>query len=233
MAFLWGHGWGQDHRAFLPLAQSLAPLGNHKLIDFPGFGQSPKPAADWSTKEYADAIAAHLKEAGSEPIIWAGHSFGGRVGVQLANHYPELIKGLIIIAGAGLKRKRGPIKSLYLKTRIALYKSLKKLIPFGLSQDWLQSKFGSRDYQNAGDMRGIFLNTIKEDLSETAKTIQCPTLLIYGENDTETPPEFGSRYDALIPNSTLHILKGMDHYSVLSGGRHQTANLIQRFIGNL
>ena len=232
-AFYWGHGWGQDHKAFMPLVQSLQAFGAHTALDFPGFGRSPRPQGRWSTADYADAIAAHLKESGQAPIIWIGHSFGGRVGVQLASRYPELIKGLVLIAGAGLKRKRSPLKSLYFKARIALYKFLKKLIPLGLSQDWLQSKFGSRDYKSAGDMRDIFLKVISEDLSAEAAKINAPTLLIYGENDSETPPEFGKRYNCLIKNSTLHILSGLDHYSVLGSGRHQVANLLQGFINTL
>lgn len=228
--FYWGHGWGQSHQAFMPLVQSLERSGKHIILDFPGFGKSPRPQENWRTEDYADAIAAHLRENGAEPIIWAGHSFGGRVGVQLASRHPDLVKALILIAGAGLKRKRSPVKALYFKGRITLYKLLKKLIPLGLSQDWLQSRFGSRDYKSAGEMRDIFRNVIAEDLTEAAKKIKAPTLLIYGEHDGETPPEFGQRYNTLIPNSTLHILSGLDHYSVLGHGRHQTANLIQEFV---
>lgn len=227
----WGHGWGQSHHAFIPLAESLAKLGTHKVLDFPGFGASPKPQEDWSTEDYADAIAEHLKSSNAEPIIWAGHSFGCRVGIRLASKYPDLVKGLILIAGAGLKRKRHPLKSFYFKLRVYTYKFLKNVVvPLGLSKDWLQSKFGSSDYKNAGEMRGIFLKTISEDLTEASKSVKCSTLLIYGEIDTETPPEFGERYNKYIKDSKLFILSGLDHYSVLSSGRHQVANLIQDFI---
>lgn len=227
----WGHGWGQNHHAFMPLAESLGKLGTHRILDLPGFGSSSRPDEDWSTEDYADAIAEHIKSSASEPVIWAGHSFGCRVGIRLASKYPDLVKGLILIAGAGLKRKRHPLKSLYFKLRIYTYKFLKNIIvPLGLSQDWLQSKFGSSDYKNAGAMRGIFLKTISEDLTDNAKHVKCPTLLIYGEHDGETPPEFGERYNKYIENSKLFILSGLDHYSVLSSGRHQVANLIQDFI---
>lgn len=227
--FLWGHGWGQSHGAFLPLVQSLTSLGNHNVIDFPGFGQSPKPANDWTTEQYADAIAEYIKD----PVIWAGHSFGGRVGIRLASKYPDKVKALIIIAGAGLKRKRSPSKKLYFKLRIMLYKALRKLTPVFISEEWLRAKFGSSDYNSAGDMRGIFRNVIAEDLTPNAKDIACPTLLIYGENDTETPPEFGERFSKLMKQTELHILSGQDHYSVLSSGRHQVASLIQNFVKKL
>lgn len=227
--FIWGHGWGQSHGAFMPLVQSLTSLGNHQVIDFPGFGQSPRPANDWTTEEYADAIAEYI----TEPIIWAGHSFGGRVGVHLASKYPEKIKALILISGAGLKRKRSPWKKFYFKMRVLTYKFLRKLTPFLFSEEWLRTKFGSSDYNNAGEMRGIFRNVIAEDLTPNAEKITCPALLIYGENDGETPPEFGQRYAKLMKNAELHILSGQDHYSVLSSGRHQVASLIQNFVKKL
>ena len=227
--FIWGHGWGQSHKSFHALVQSLEKTGKHISLDFPGFGQSPKPQSDWTTEDYADALAEFIQE----PVIWVGHSFGGRIGVQLVSKYPDKVKALIIIAGAGLKRKRSLTKNIYFNGRITLYKFLKKLIPIGLSDNWLQSKFGSSDYKNAGEMRGIFRNVIAEDLTDNAKQISCPTLLIYGDQDTETPPEFGQRFHDLIQTSELYILTGQDHYSVLSSGRHQVLNLIQNFVKTL
>ncbi|MGB0719924.1 MAG: alpha/beta fold hydrolase, partial [Bdellovibrionales bacterium] len=111
-----------------------------------------------------------------------------------------------------------------------VYKSLKRLIPIGLSEDWLRSKFGSADYNAAGAMRGILVKTVNEDLSETAARVACHTLLIYGQNDTETPPEIGTRLAKLIPAAELVVLDGQDHYSVLAQGRHPVAHLIKRFI---
>ena len=35
---IWAHGWGQDHRALVPMARALEPLGTQILLDFPGFG---------------------------------------------------------------------------------------------------------------------------------------------------------------------------------------------------
>lgn len=227
---LWGHGWGQSHEAFLPLAESLARQGRHVLIDFPGFGQSPRPATDWATEDYADAIAAWIKAQGLGPVLWVGHSFGGRVGLQLAARHPDLVRGLFLIAAAGLKRRRPPLKRAYFWLRVRLFKLLKKLIPFGLDEERLRARFGSRDYNSAGALRGILIKTIGEDLTSVAAKIRCPLTLVYGRDDTETPPEFGERYHALVPGSSLFVLEGEDHYSVLSHGRHQVAALLSEFI---
>ncbi len=228
---LWGHGWGQNHQAMIPIAQSLASLGTHKVIDFPGFGKSDEPPEVWGTEDYADAIAQWINEQNIAPIIWVGHSFGGRVGIQLAARYPELVSGMFLIASAGLKPQKPLHKKLYLKFRIAIFKFLKKLIPLGLSQDWLKSKFGSSDYKSlSGIMQKIFIRTVNEDLNEQAARIKCPVTLVYGENDHETPPKMGYALEKLIKNAKMILLEGQDHYTVLQGGHHQVALLLKQFI---
>lgn len=228
---IWAHGWGQNHASFLPLIEPLQHHGHHITLDLPGFGQSPPPGDDWGTLEYAKAIAQWIKEQGFTHVIWVGHSFGCRVGVQLAAHYPDLINGMVFISGAGLKRKRPPHKKVYFYCRIRLFKFLRRFVPDGALKDRLMTKFGSADYKSAGPMRKIFVRVVNEDLSETAQNITCPTALIYGTQDTETPPEFGERFARLIKNSKLHLLDGQDHYSVLQSGRHPVIKILNDFIG--
>src|SRR5579875_2176145 len=98
---VWGHGWGQSGAALLPLAEALKAFASSSLIDFPGFGKSANPPETWGTADYADAVAAWLPTITREKIVWLGHSFGGRVGIQLAARHPQLVKGLVLIASAG------------------------------------------------------------------------------------------------------------------------------------
>ena len=95
------------------------------------------------------------------------------------------------------------------------------------------NKFGSPDYRNAkGIMRQIFVKTISEDLSEIASDIKTNTILIFGKNDKDTPPEFGKRYNNLLTNSQYFELPNFDHYSLLSQGKYQVQNIISNFIKN-
>ena len=226
----WGHGWGQSHQSFLPWAERFKTAARHVVIDFPGFGEAPIPKEVWGTADYADACATLIRKQSDEPVIWCGHSFGCRVGLQLAARHPDLVAGLFLVAGAGLPRKRPLWHKLYYGGRVKLFKALKKLIPLGFSQDWLYNTFGSADYKSSGPLRQIFVKVVNEDLSDIAANISCPVTLIYGENDTETPPEIGERLHKIIPNSTLIILDQFDHYSILTNGQHQTATYLDKFI---
>lgn len=230
--FIWGHGWGQDKHAFDNIAQSLSYLGLHVLLDFPGFGASPKPNTAWTTTDYADLVALYLKEnpyAGS--TVWIGHSFGGRVGIQLCSRHPDLVDKLILIAAAGIPLQRSLIQWIHVKSKIYTFKVLKKLVPMtGMNIDELRRRFGSSDYKNAGGMREIFTNVIREDLSNVAKEIICPTCLIYGEEDIDTPPGIGERLAKLIVNAEMNLLSGQDHHSLLREGRHQVSKRIRDFL---
>lgn len=232
-AVFWGHGWGQRLENLLPLAQSLENSGHHWVIDFPGFGKSPLPPSDWSTAEYADALAAFIKSKTDQKILWVGHSFGCRVGLQLAARHPELIDGLFLISAAGLPRIRNPIKKIYFKARIRIYKLLKKLIPFGLPEQWLIKKFASKDYLNSGPLRNILIKTVNENLCEIAKTIKAPVLFLYGSEDTETPPDTGERFTKIIPKSELVVLEGYDHYTILTEAQHQVVHKLNSFMRGL
>ncbi|MFZ4761887.1 MAG: alpha/beta fold hydrolase [Alphaproteobacteria bacterium] len=242
--FLLLHGWGQQGAAMVPLGQCLQPYSNFIAPDMPGFGTNPAPTEAWGSREYADYLIEQwptLFPASADkevpPLIVIGHSFGGRVALQLARHYPEKVSGVILVAGAGLQRKR----SLLFRLRALFWKNLSRfagkidslLKPMGCNfscKSLLIKRIGSADYKAAGVLRPSFVKVIQEDLSTIAPDIKQPTLLLYGENDSETPPEFGLRYQALIPTATLYVFPRLDHYTVLGSGRHVVAEKIIQFI---
>ncbi len=228
---IWAHGWGHSHKSFKHFITSLHHYGRHIALDFPGFGQSPEPPDGWGTKEHADALASWMKETNMPPVIWVGHSYGCRVGAQLAAHHPECVRAMVYIGGAGLRRPRPLPKRIYLYLRIRLFKLLCHIVPDGALKQRIMRFFGSADYnQTSGVMRRLFVRVVNEDLVEEAKKITCPVALIYGAEDTETPPSIGKKYNRLINNSELHLLEGQDHYSVLQGGRHRVIKIISDFI---
>jgi pimeloyl-ACP methyl ester carboxylesterase len=227
---VWGHGWGQSGAAMTPIAEALRPFGHSSLIDFPGFGKSPLPPGAWGTAEYADLAAEWLKGLAHERVVWIGHSFGGRIGLQLAARHPDLLAGMVLIAAAGLQRQRSLAEKLRFTLRRTAFKTARRFTPEGPRLDALRKRFGSSDYQSAGALRPVFVRVVGEDLTEVARAVRCPTLLIYGAADTETPPEMGQRLHRLIAGSELTILDGFNHLSVLSEGRHQVALRIRKFL---
>ena len=227
---IWAHGWGQNHQAFMPLARSLQAAAHHSLVDFPGFGESPAPPADWDTMAYADAMAEWLATLPRGRRVWVGHSFGCRVGMRLAVHHPEAFDAMVLVAGAGLKRRRSLFERVRIFLRVRAFKTLKLLEKLGIDVSARKAQYGSADYRNAGVLRGTFVKVISEDQAGDVGRIRCPVALIYGERDTETPPEFGERLSKLIPGASLNLVPGLDHYTILTDGGPQVAYTDSRML---
>lgn len=230
---VWLHGWGQDHQALLPMAEFFADVAENYLLDLPGFGQSQLPDEAWDSADYASAIVNWLRSLEHKPTYIIGHSFGCRIGLQIAANYSHYVNGLILIAAPGLKRKR----SAAFKTKVAglklIGKTLKRideLFKTSLKERY-SNRVGSRDYKKAqGILRTILIKAVNENLTEVAKNIHKPVLFIYGEQDNETPIELGKKYKELIPKAKLVLLPNQDHYTVLAAGRYQIQNLIEKFL---
>ena len=62
-------------------------------------------------------------------------------------------------------------------------------------------------------MRATLVKSVKQNLRPMLPNIQATTLLIWGENDTDTPMSFGKIMQDEIPNAELVILKGAGHFS--------------------
>ncbi len=96
---------------------------------------------------------------------------------------------------------------------------------------WHTGKYGSKDYRAAGELRTILVKTVNEDLTESARSSTCPFLLIYGTDDTETPPWLGVRYRELMSGrATLDLLPHKDHHLYTGTGAHLCAFKIQRWL---
>lgn len=217
---VWAHGWARTGRDWYNVADAVSTRYRHALLDLPGHGQTPRPDEAWDTAAYADEAARWIKQTYEGPVYWVGHSFGCRVGTRLAAQHPELVKGLVLVAAAGLKRERKGLEALRYAYRSNSYKVLKAVLPEGY-RDSLRHRYSSADYLNAGEMRDIFIATIAEDQTHVLPQIQCPVSLIFGGLDTETPVELGERMQDLIPNASLKVLDTMNHWDILTRGAAQ------------
>ncbi|MES2643937.1 MAG: alpha/beta hydrolase [Myxococcota bacterium] len=231
-ALVFLHGWGQTHTSMLPMAELLGAVGTRYLLDFPGYGASEAPPIDWDTFAYAKRILAWLDEQGIEKADLVGHSFGGRVSVQMGAHFPERVRSIVLIGSAGLR----PHRTFRQRARVTFSRWLGKLarmLPAGLRDPllrWREGKFGSSDFRAAKEpLRSILSRVVAEDLREQARQVRAPTFLLWGRDDDQTPVDMAERYKALIAGSELVILEGQGHFPFLGGGAHQCAAQLKRF----
>ncbi|OGE84004.1 MAG: hypothetical protein A2846_02440 [Candidatus Doudnabacteria bacterium RIFCSPHIGHO2_01_FULL_49_9] len=202
------HGWGASGKIWQGIMEKLEKIYCYAL-DLPGFGKSELPKKAFTVADYAELVREFIGKLGLKNVALVGHSFGGRVAIKSTIAHNVAIQRLVLVAAAGF-RDNSALRS----TKIALAKIAKPFVPASMRKN-LAKMFGAGDYAESGEMKQTFLNIINEDLTEGIKNISVPTLIIWGENDKETPVEFGARMHSYIPNSTFSILPGAGHYSFL------------------
>lgn len=230
------HGWGQSSDAFLPLMESLSGVGRLIALDCPGFGQSALPPDDWDTVAYSECVLRWMDKHSIETCTLVGHSFGGRLSIRMAKRWPSRINAMVLIASAGLKRTAPPLRTIRIRMIQTLARTLGTLIPGGAGQRIKKRIYrwiASEDYLNAGPLRDTFVKVVNEDLAPLLEEIDIPALLVWGELDTATPPELGQRMHSLLPRSTYVEIPGLDHYTLLTRGRHQVAHHISKFCSTI
>lgn len=213
------HGWGGSIRSFWPVAERMSTLGYElHLIDLPGFGQTEPPPEPWGVADYMRFVLAYLHAQRLERVAILGHSFGGRISLMLAAEHPDYVSKMVLADSAGL---RTPL-TLRQQVRNMLARGARRTLDaLGLTslrirlQDRYNRRYASEDYLAAGQLRETFLRVITEDLTPYAVNVQAPTVLIWGDQDTDTPLWQGQKLEQLIPDAGLIVLRGAGHFSYL------------------
>ncbi|NJL34438.1 MAG: alpha/beta fold hydrolase [Chloroflexaceae bacterium] len=98
------HGWGGSIQSWTPVTADLLARGRRVLVlDFPGFGKSSLPPFPWGVEDYTRNLIALIEQLGFCPCSVVAHSFGGRVALVLAATRPDLVRRLVLTAGAGIR----------------------------------------------------------------------------------------------------------------------------------
>lgn len=190
------HGWGGDLRSFKGAFTAAGNWGV-KAVNF----AFPKIVpSGFGIYDYAAIVKKFLEEKKLTNVILVGHSFGGRVAIILASQ--KACSKLVLVDSAGMK----PRFNLRKKISIARYKSR---VRRGKPLDG----FGSVDYNNiSAEMRGVFVRIVNTHLEKLLPYIDCPTLIVWGRSDADTPPYMAKRLHRGIANSELEFING-GHYA--------------------
>lgn len=226
-ALVFLHGWRSQGLVWKDIAEKINNQGFAiYMLDFPGFGGSPQPKVAFSVQDYADVVGEFIKKLKLGNVILVGHSFGGRVAIKLSAIYPNLIKKIVLVDSAGLAENKSKEISFLAKIAKPFFKPS---FMMGLREK-IYKKIGAEDYVATPQLRETFLKVINEDLSDYLAQINKPTLIIWGENDKDTPTSAAKLMNEKIKNSKLVVLKGAGHFSFLDKPQEFLSELTN-FIG--
>lgn len=143
-----------------------------------------------------------------------GNSLGGHVALVYVLKHPEKIKSLILTGSSGLFEngmgdsypKRGDKNYIRNKTQLTFYD------PAMATEDLVNEVFEiTNNRLKVIKIIALAKSAIRNNLGDELKAVKQPTCLIWGNNDTITPPFVGKEFNRLIPNSELHFIDKCGH----------------------
>ncbi len=214
------HGWGTSVEAMTSIWMFLKNKYKVYVLDFPGeSGQSSVPPIPWGVPEYGEMVRKFIEKMDIKKVNVIGHSFGGRVIIYLASHYENLFDKIILTDAAGVK----PKMTFYKFKRKLCFKVGKFMCKIFLPREKYEEKLAKyREKYSAPDykalktdvMRETFKKVIALDLTKNLKSITRPTLLIWGENDIDTPLYMAKIMEEQIPDARFSGFEGSNAFFV-------------------
>lgn len=210
------HGWNLSGAHFSKTAKLLEKKEFEVYMpDLPGFGKNKTLSKPYSLSDYASFVKSFLKKKDIKECILLGHSFGGRVALFIASEKPQIVQKLILTGVPGfLPTTRGKVVFFLVLAKCG--KAFFSVPPFSLfkkyARKFLYKAARAKDYYHAeGVLRQTFKKIVREDLEFYMKKTNCPTLLVWGENDKTTPVWIAKKMSETIKNSQLIVVENTNH----------------------
>ena len=210
------HGWRSNKEVWRGTISNFKfQISNDCVfaIDLPAFGKSQMPAKPFILEDYCNVVTQFIEKMGLKHVVLVGHSFGGRVGIKLAAMRPELVGKLVLVDSAGFAMN---------ESRKSIMAGAAKVVKPFFKPRFMQSlrrgiykTIGAEDYVATPELQETFVNVVNEDLSTDMRKITCPTLIINGREDADTPVSFANKMQSYISHSELVILENAGHFSFL------------------
>ena len=149
--------------------------------------------------------------------------------------YPEKVKSLTLTGSSGLFEnamgdsypKRGDYEYIKNKTALTFYD------PAMATPELVDEVFEiTKNRIKVIKIIALAKSAIRNNLGDELNQIQQPTLLIWGKNDTVTPPFVGEEFNKLIPNSELHFIDKCGHAPMMEVP-HEFNNILEKFLQSL
>ena len=209
------HGSGLTHIVWSLHEQFYVNQGYNVLsVDLPGHGNSEGPSLK-SIEEISDWIKSIMDVLDIEKLIFIGHSQGCLVGIDFAARYPNLINGLVLVAGS---YKMPVNQDLIDYAEAGDEKAVLLMMKWGYE--------GSKAFIGGNPVKKI-INSSREirevlavDLNacnnykggkESLEKINCSTLCIFGDLDKMVPLEVGNKMSLMIKNAEKKIINNCGH----------------------
>lgn len=220
------HSGTQTGRMFDPFVERLAARYRLIVPDLRGHGGSTNPQGVWSTRQFADDVAALLDHLGVAKVRAIGASAGAMTLLRLATTRPERIQALVVV-GVGTY--------LPAECRAVLASTDADRLPEAAWQR-LRAKHRHGDDQ----IRALYawVASLSRDVDDMVftppqlSTITAPTLVVHGDRDYCFPASMAWEIYHAIPHSYLWVVPNGGHVPLTGRNQERFAEIVEEFLAD-
>ncbi len=205
--------------------QMKALTQHYKVLRFDtrGHGASSAPEGPYTLEQMADDVHGLFAALGIKRTHWVGLSMGGMIGETYALKYPGVFQSMVL-ADTTSRRPPNAAQMWGDRVRIAREQGMGPLVegtlgrwftePYRKAHPEVMARIGA-DIRNTPvpGFTGCCEAIAKIDVLDRLKEIDCPALVIVGDQDHGTPPEMAKQIQANLRGSELLIIESAAHVS--------------------
>lgn len=172
------------------------------------------PLLKTNVKNLSKFIKDFVKFKGIDNYILMGNSLGGHIALFHTKLNPKNVSGLVLTGSSGLYEnsmgesypKRGDYEYIKKKAQDVFYD------PEIATKEVVDDVFETLNNRNKL-IRTIAIakSAIRHNMAKDLPKMTVPTCLIWGKNDSVTPPDVAEEFHKLLPNSELHWIDKCGH----------------------
>ena len=196
--------------------QHFSKKGYHVLI--PELPLYTLPLLKTNVKHLAKFIHEFIKFKGLEKVTLLGNSLGGHIALYYTKHYPDDVHSLVLTGSSGLYEKamgdsypkRGNYEYIEQKTKDVFYD------PAIASKELVDEVYGIVNNRiTVLKTLTIAKSAIRHNMADDLPNMNQPTCLIWGKQDSVTPPEVANDFHKLLPNADLFWIDKCGHAAMM------------------
>ncbi len=176
------------------------------------------PLLQTNVKSLAKFIKKFTEKLDLTDYILLGNSLGGHIALYYTKRFPEKIAGIVLTGSSGLYEsamgdgypKRGDYEFIKKKAQDVFYD------PEIATKEVVDEVYDTlNDRSKLIRTLSIAKSAIRHNMADDLPNMKMPVGLIWGRNDSVTPPDVAVEFNKLLPNSTLYWIDKCGHAAMM------------------
>lgn len=220
LALIFLHGFLGSWRSFEPVLDELPESVHAIALTQRGHGEASQPRSGYRVTDWSNDLAEFLDSKQLSEALLVGHSMGSAIAQRFAIDHPDRVSGMVL-AGATSSQRDNPGLQKFFDSTIA---SLEDPVDPSLPREFLASMWADSIPDEKFDIiledavkvpARVWIQAFEARLSGNnsmdLEEIQCPMMLIWGDQDPRSLRSDQNELLSRIQNSNLKVYQGAGH----------------------